>query len=168
MDQKQAKEYFLEMHTLYADAIFRFCVMKVSNREIAQDLTQEAFMRLWQTFRDGKHVENVRALLYTMTRNLITDWYRRKKSVSLDVLTEDGVEFAGDDHHDTLQSSEVREAIGWIHTLDARDQEVLLLRFVEGLQPREIAHALGEPVGRISVRINRATEKLRERIHHYE
>lgn len=166
MDHTQTKEYFLQVHTAHADAIFRFCMMKVSSREIAQDLTQEAFMKLWQSLRDGNRIDNVRAFLYTITRNQITDWYRKKKSVSLNVLEEDGIEFASNDHHGIIRQSEVREALELIRELDDRDQEVLLLRFVEGLQPADIARALHEPVGRISVRINRATKKLKDLSQH--
>jgi DNA-directed RNA polymerase specialized sigma24 family protein len=80
-------------------------VLKVSSREIAQDLTQEVFMRFWQTLRDGEKAYNERALLYTIARHLVIDWYRKKKESSLDALDEQGIEFRSNDHEDIEDES---------------------------------------------------------------
>ena len=49
--------------------------------------------------------------------------------------------------------------------MDTKDKEVLLLRHVEGLDPKEIGELLGETANAVSVRIHRATKKLEERLH---
>ena len=51
MDQIEANEYFLQTYDQYADAIFRFALVKVSDRARAEDITQEVFMRFWQALR---------------------------------------------------------------------------------------------------------------------
>lgn len=168
MDHQALKAHFTEIHTAHMDSIFRFCMAKVSTREIAQDITQEVFMRCWQSMRDGTRIENERAFLFTVARNLVTDWYRKKKSVSLDAIEESGVEFPTEDHRDIISSAETREALACIAALDDASREVLMLRFVEGLPPSDIAEILGEPVNRISVRINRAIKKAQEIINYHE
>jgi len=166
MDHKAIKAHFLDVHTANADGIFRFCLVKTSSPEIAQDLAQEVFMRFWQTLRERKDIENERAFLYTIARNLITDWYRKKKSSSLDVLQEEGIEFGSDDHRQMMNEAQMREALDVVKLLDDASREVLMMRFVEGLPPQEIAQVLGEPVNRISVRINRAIKKVQEILNH--
>src|SRR5690606_23115332 len=74
----------------YSDAIFRFCLVKTSSRELAEDLVQETFMRYWQSLSSGKEMRNTRSLLYTIANHLVIDWYRKKRSLSLDALGEDG------------------------------------------------------------------------------
>lgn len=156
----ELKEDFLRTYDAYGDDIYRFCAVKVSNSELAQDLTQEVFMRYWQAVRDGKDLKNERAYLYTLARNLVIDWYRKKKESSLDHLTEQGIDFGSDAHLAIEQGAQVNEILAVVNRLDDAAREVLVLRFVEGLTPREIAQITGESANAISVRINRAIKKV--------
>jgi RNA polymerase sigma-70 factor (ECF subfamily) len=165
MDQTELKADFLRAYDQYADDIYRFCVLKVTNRELAQDLTQEVFMRYWQTMRDGEKMKNGRAYLYTIARNLIIDWYRKKKESSLDALTELGLDFGDDAHAKIEQSAQVREVLEVIRQLDDDARDALLLRYVEGFTPKEIAAMSGESANAVSVRINRAIKKVQNLIH---
>jgi RNA polymerase sigma-70 factor (ECF subfamily) len=168
MDHEEMKEQFLAVYDQYGDAIFRFCQLKVSIRATAEDISQEVFMRYWQQLRLGKEIGNERALLYSIARNLIIDWYRKHKEQSLDVLTEAGFEFAGADHIATVTASEVREVIGVISALDEPTREALTLRFVEGLSPKDIAEITGESANAISVRLNRGIKKVQDHLHIHE
>lgn len=165
MDQDETKEQFLAVYDQYADDIFRFCTLKVSKRPVAEDITQEVFMRFWQQLRQGNEIENERAFLYTVARNLVTDWYRRKKEQSLDAMTEGGFEFASDDHRSIEERAQVREALEVVSGLDELSREALTLRFVDGLSPKDIADINGETANAVSVRINRALKKVQERLH---
>jgi RNA polymerase sigma-70 factor (ECF subfamily) len=122
-------------------------------------------MRYWQTLRKGEKLKNERAYLYTLARNLIIDWYRKKKESSLDALTESGVDFTGDGLHSVTDKAEVAEVLAMIQALDDESREVLLLRYVEGFSPKEIADQLREPPNTVSVRIHRALKKVQELMH---
>lgn len=165
MDQEETKAYFLQIYDTYVDDIYRFCYLKVSNRELAQDLSQEVFTRFWQALREGTVMRSERALLYTVARNLVIDWYRKKKESSLDVLTEQGLEFGGDGAEDVMREAEMAEALRMIGQLDEASREVLTLRFVDGLSPKEIALLSGESANAVSVRLNRAMKKMRTLMH---
>ena len=156
---------FLSAYDAYNDAIFRFCLLKVSNREIAQDIAQEVFMRYWQTLRKGEKLKNERAYLYTVARHLVIDWYRKKKETSLDAIMETGVDFAGQEQSSITDHVEATEVLAVIQQLEEGDREVLLLRYVEGFTPKEIAAQLGESANVVSVRIHRALKKVQELIH---
>lgn len=168
MDQAEAQDYFLTVYDTYADAIFRFVLLKVSDRERAEDISQEVFTRFWEALRKGTVMQNDRALLYTIARNLVIDWYRKKKEASLDALTEDGFEARGTDEVPILEHAQMQEALAAINTLDDLSREALLLRFVEGLPPSEIAALGGESANAVSVRINRALAKVRDYLHVHE
>lgn len=165
MDQEESKTYFLETYDAYGSDIFRFCLLKVSSREVAEDIAQEVFMRFWQAIREGTEFRNARALLYTIARNLVIDWYRKKKESSLDVLSEQGIDFANDDMKRITEHAEHQEVLRAIETLDGPSKEAIILRFVDGLSPRDIAELSGETANAVSVRINRAIKKVQERIH---
>ncbi len=136
MDDTSMKNDYLKIFDKYVDAIFRFCLIKTSHTEVAEDITQEVFMQLWQALRSGNKMTNTKAFLYTIARNRVIDWYRKRKNVSLDTLQD-----AGFDVKDTsLQSSpkiaaEYTELLSIIMEMKETDREVLVLRYVEGLEP---------------------------------
>lgn len=165
MDQDETKAYFLQIYDTYADDIYRFCYLRVSNRELAQDLSQEVFTRFWQALREGTVMRSERALLYTMARNLVIDWYRKKKESSLDALTDEGIEFMGDGAKDVTIGAEMDEALRAVRELDDPSREALLMRYVEGLSPKDIAELTGESANAVSVRLNRAIKKVRTLLH---
>lgn len=163
MNQEQAAQEFMAVFSEYGDAIFRFCVYKVSNKERAEDMTQEVFMRYWQYVREGKEMTNVRSLLYTIAHNLAKDWYKKKKSESLDVHVEAGHEPI-DVSAQPERDAEYQEVLSAIKSLDAVDADVLWLRHVEGLEPQAIAVTLGVSANVVSVRLNRAMKRLQQKI----
>lgn len=160
MDQETAQHAFLETFDAYGDAIFRFCMVKTSNAELSEDLTQETFMRYWQSLRDGKEMTNVRSFLYTIANNLVIDWYRKKKSDSLDAKLEGGFQVADAAGASPEREAIYAEALARMRELEPGDAEVLTLRFVDGFEPRDIAEILGESANTISVRLNRAMKRL--------
>lgn len=136
--------------------------MKTSSREVAQDITQDVFIRTWEKVKGGLLIENVKAYLFRVARNLVIDYYRKSKSESLDRMMEDGFDIKDSSHEDMFFEEEVRRAMEEIAKLDPIYQEPLYLRITEGLGPNEIAEILGESVNTISVRINRGMGKIRE------
>jgi len=90
MNQNTQEKVFIKSFSEYGDAIFRFCIVKVSNIDLAEDMTQEVFTRYWQYLRNGKEMTNTRSFLYTIANNMAKDWYKKKKSDSLDEKMESG------------------------------------------------------------------------------
>lgn len=161
MNHETHKEQFLETYDSYADAIFRFCLMKVSRKEVAEDITQDTFMRFWQSVREGKDVDNVRAFLYTIARNLVIDWYRKKKEASLDEMAEAGLEFVGDGRDSVELPARFKEVMRAVESLEEDSREVVVLCYLEGLSPKDVAVMTGTTANVVSVRLNRALKKIR-------
>lgn len=91
------KDESLEMKLLtaydaHADAIFRHCYFKTGERELAQDMTQDVFLKAWSYMQRQDPILNMRAFLYRLADNLVIDWYRKRKSQSLDALMDGGFE----------------------------------------------------------------------------
>ncbi len=163
MPERDFETVFIEAFDAYSDAIFRFCVVKVSNVERAEDMTQEVFTRFWVYVKNGKDIANTRALLYTIANNLAKDWYKKKKSESLEMHLDNGFAPVSKDLSPEVLS-EYQEVLTAMSDMEERDREVLYLRFVEGFEPRDIAETLGETANAISVRLNRAVTKLKQKM----
>ena len=157
---------FKKIYDEHGDGIFRFCLVRVSNREQALDLTQETFLRLWNTLLEGKTIENNRAYLFTITRRLIIDWYRKKKSISLDHMIDDeNVPYDLPDEKSiniTEFGAEGRFLLEKINDLPPTYRDPVYLRYVEDLSPKEIGNILYISENAASVRINRGLEELRK------
>jgi RNA polymerase sigma factor (sigma-70 family) len=164
MNQETQEKIFVEQFSAYGDAIFRFCLVKVSNPELAEDMTQEVFTRYWQYLRDGKEMTNTRSLLYTIANNLAKDWYKKKKADSLDEKMESG-QVPKDKNANPEEVASYQEVLDTIADMEQKDKEVLLLKHVEGLEPKDIAAVLEETANTISVRLNRATKRLQQKLH---
>lgn len=148
----------------HSDAIFRYCCFKVSDREKAIDLTQDVFVKVWQYLLAGNEVENMKALLYKVARNLIIDEYRKKKFDSLDIMSDAGFEPVDSSALDTISIVEAGLLIERIKELPDAYSEVVFMRYVDDLSVKEIAQALGEQENNISVRIHRGLHKLKASI----
>jgi RNA polymerase sigma-70 factor (ECF subfamily) len=164
-------EQFGEAYERYSDELFRHTSLRLSDRERALEITQETFMKTWDYMQKGNEVRELRPFLYRTLHNMIIDEYRKTKSLSLEALarTDDG---EGDvealmpqDESNTLERAierfEGAKALKALTDLPDLYREVLVMRYVDGFSPKEIAETLGEKENAISVRIHRGLKKLK-------
>lgn len=157
------QEAFAQVYDRYVDALFRFIVFRVRTAELAQDLTSELFLRMWQLLTDSEAepVKNLRAYLYRTARNLIADHYRTaQRTLPLDEVAEVGesetsVQLSVE-HRLTLKEIE-QALIG----LRSDWQEVVILAYVEGMKPQEIALIIGKSSAATRVILHRAMQELK-------
>lgn len=165
------KQQFEEIYEREVNSLFRYCTLRVGVRSQAMDIVQDVFIELWQIYQKGEVVNNPRALLFTILRNRIIDWYRKKKALSLDSMMErhdDEQSFEPRDQKaedNIMISAESKRALEAINSLDESYREVLYLRLIEDLSPEEIGSILKINTNTVSVRITRGLEKLRKKLH---
>ncbi len=160
---------FLRSYESYSDAIFRFILFKIDNREKALDMMQETFMKTWVHISKEGKLDNTRAFLYKVAGNMVIDEYRRRglsgyKTESLENLSESGFEPSEDINNlerliDRLDGVKVMNTAS---TLPEIYSSVLFMKYSEDLSIGEIAKNSGVTENVISVRLNRALKKLRE------
>lgn len=125
----------------------------------AEDLTQETFLRAWRHQRQllaGEPAPQKAWLLRTL-RNLATDEWRRARLA----------EKVGRAHHvrDDPASWDLRlDVAEALRALDQTDREIVLLRYVEGMNSREIGKALEMPGGTVRRRLSEARALLARRL----
>ncbi len=166
MNPQKIEKQFLDAYDQYADAIYRYCFFRVRNsKAVAEDLVQETFTKSWQYLCEGNEVRNLRAFLYQTARNLIIDRQRRKETgnTSLDSLKEAGFDPKGHEAQTIELEVECGRLQEMMDQMDEHDRDLLVLRFVEGYGPKEIAEILGETPNAISVRIHRAKKMLKQK-----
>lgn len=103
------------------DKIYRYCYFKVHHREIAEDITQETFLRFFES-SGYKNTGQAMQYLYTIARNLCIDKFRKHQTFTLDDTIPDNYT-----EDKMLTQISVRTALS---NLDESDRELLLLRYV--------------------------------------
>lgn len=165
------EERFLKAFDEYNDALFRHAFLRISNREKAVDLVHDTFTKVWAYLRGGYEVDNFRPFLYKVLNNLIIDEYRRRKESSLDALLE--MEGVDEGSFSELSESTVeglaatidgKKAFDLLEEMPDQYKEVIILRFVDQLGPREISELIEESENVVSVRIHRGLKMLRQKI----
>jgi RNA polymerase sigma-70 factor (ECF subfamily) len=157
---------FREVYERESDAVFRFCLLRTSDRDLALDFTQDTFMRFWRVLTTDKEIKNHRTFIFTIARNIVIDWYRKKKALSLEAMLDgalgDGrTSFNVVAREDVEVEVDAEHFISMIRNLPEPYRNAVYLRCVEELKPREIAEILGESANVISVRISRGLSQLR-------
>ena len=155
----------------YQHRLFRYLIHLSGNRELAEDLFQETWIRVLERGHqyDGKH--EFSTWLYAVARNLTIDYLRKKSPVSLDGLME-SEEHAPLEPTDTrpmawevMQQHEQAERIGAaLARIPAEYRETVVLRFQEGLALEEIATVTGAPLGTVKSRLYRGLNLLMSRL----
>ncbi len=162
MDNGDINQQFLKAYEKLADGIFRYCYLRISDREKARDIMQETFIKTWKYLAEGHAINNLKAFLYRTASNLIIDEYRKNKTVSLDLMREkDGFDPVGDDAGDIIDLAEAQNAIRLINKLEPGYREIIIMRYINDLSVKDIAQILGESENNVSVKIHRGLEKLK-------
>lgn len=159
---KGLEQEFLKTYEREADAIYRYCYFRLYEKEKATDFMQEAFTKTWQYLSEGHEVKNIRAFVYKTANNLIIDFIRKKKEASLDAMEEGGFEPGIRMNEMSDNYLDAKSAVEKLRLIEKEYREVVYMRYIENLTPREIAEVLGESVNIISVRIHRGIKKLKK------
>jgi len=158
---------FAELFTRNVDAIYRFIVVRVRARHVAEDLTQETFVRaLGRINSFAWQGHDIGAWLVTIARNLIADHFKSAR-VRLEVSTgdlididreertgESGPESQVVDHQTNLQ------LLAAVKQLSVSQRECIVLRFLRGLSVAETAHIMGKNYNAIKALQYRAVRSL--------
>jgi RNA polymerase sigma-70 factor (ECF subfamily) len=156
----------------YQHRLLRYLLFLTGNREIAEDLFQETWMRVLTRGAQYNGSARFDTWLFTIARNLVIDFRRKRTMASLEEMCEnDGderpFEVASSDPNpfDRYQSSEnagrVAEAL---LTLDPLHREVLVLRFHEELSLDEISMVTRAPLSTVKSRLYRGLASLKPRM----
>ncbi|MDX1600786.1 MAG: sigma-70 family RNA polymerase sigma factor [Anaerolineales bacterium] len=145
------QDAFGKLYDLYVDRIFRFIAYRVGNDPTAEDLTSEVFMKAWDALDDYEPTgAPFGAWLFRIARNTVIDHHRTKKEqVELEKVAPILEDPQADPQGDVLGELELERLKAAMSQLTEAQQEVLTLKFIEGLSTRETAEVLGKKQGAI-------------------
>lgn len=165
--QRGEKEAFAKLYEHYLPQIYRFVYIKINNKAEAEDLTHEVFLNTWQNIK--RYVPRefpFSSWLYRIARNEVIDFYRtNKKNIRLELIEENSLGIPETESLNLDQALELENIKKLFQHLTQEQRDVLIMRFVEDLSPKEISGALNKSEGAIRIIQHRALNELKELIY---
>lgn len=146
------KDALATLCDIYYDKVFYYIFSVCKDRSLAEDLTNETFIRVVNKISSNK--TNFQSWLFTIARNVLNDFFRRKKH---EQNVEDGIVEKG-----LVDKESQHDLYDLLDKLPEDQKEVLQLRFISDLSIKMVASILGKSEGAVKQIQFRALNKLRE------
>jgi RNA polymerase sigma-70 factor (ECF subfamily) len=153
---------FGELYCLYLNPIYRYVFYQVKDKMTAEDITEEVFIKAWKAIESCQGKEHTfSSWLYRIAHNHMINTLRKMhKCTSIE-----GDNFI--DIKDSKQEVEIgleyRELLEFITCLPSNQKQVIILKFIEGLETREIGKIMGKKEGAIRILQMRALNTLKKK-----
>lgn len=155
---------FGKLYELYYVPVFRYVYIRLRDKDEAQDLVQTVFLKVYKSIEKYED-ENKEPLPYffTVARNSIIDYFRKKRSVSLNENVE--IESNQEDPEGFAQRREEEKVVNEaIKSLKGDQKEVILLKYISGFSNSQIAESLNKSEEAIRQIQHRAFKVLRNKL----
>ena len=137
------------------DKVYRYCYFRVKNQHLAEDITQETFLRFFES-SSYKDAGRPLAYLYTVARNLCIDEFRKIHTEELkEEIVQNGFEDA------VVEKENLQQAMA---TLSKEEQELILLRYVNEVSFADLSKMYGKSRFALYRELSKITSKLERRI----
>ncbi len=171
----QGREQALaELVRRYQNDIFRFCLHYVKRVDVAQEMAQQTFVRVYTARERFDSSRKFKPWVLCIARNLCLNEIKRKKAVSMETLEEyasaardengEVLRFSGEGPDEVMMADERRQLLEQaLDTLDEESREIVTLRFFERMAARDIANIIGSTEGAVRTKLHRVLAGLRKK-----
>lgn len=153
-----------EVYSSTWETLYKFIYFKVQNREEAEDITQETYVKALSYIKSSNlKVDKYIAFLKTVSLNVLRDKWRKKKrqGLSVDIENINPIEISLDDTTETFANQELIKSA--LKVLKEEYRTVIELRIIKGYSLSETAKIMGKTEGNTSLLQHRALKNLSER-----
>jgi len=165
---------YADIVNLYQHKLYQICYRMLGNKQEAEDIAQEAFVRAYINLHSYDQKRKFSTWIYRIATNLCIDRIRKKKPdyyLDAEVAGTDGLDMysqiAADEKlpEDVVAQMELQERIQYeISRLPDKYRSVIVLKYIEELSLQEISEILDMPLGTVKTRIHRGREALRKQL----
>lgn len=164
MTQRDATQMRVDLNVAYHDynkMLNAHAFLKVQSHELGEDLVQKTFVKMWLYLVKQGKVDQMKAFLFHILKNLIIDEYRKPKTLSLDALREKGYEPSVNDTKKLINIIDGKAALLLIQKLPLKYQVLMDMRYGKDLSIKEIAADKQERANTVTVKLQRGLQKLK-------
>jgi len=156
-------EAFGNLYGIYLDRIYRYVYYHVKDQMMAEDITEDVFVKAWKAIRSCKGRERTfSSWIYRIAHNHIINTVRnRNKSISMGMETLTAVSDLRQEIDDTTESYELSEILD---ELPENQKQVIILKFIDGMNNSEVAKIMNKSEVAVRLLQMRGLSSLRQRI----
>lgn len=157
----QSFQPFQTLVQRYESQVYQFCVRYLRNKELAEDITQESFLKAYNHLCKLDKPNNFKAWLIRIAANKCTDHYRkykRRAEIEVQVKKELKIHVVSSDDRDS--DDRIEKLKKAIDQLKNNDKEIIILHYFSELSVKEIAYDLSISESAVKMRLSRSREKL--------
>jgi RNA polymerase sigma-70 factor (ECF subfamily) len=158
------REAFSALVDIYNGPVFRLAFRMTGSAQDADDLTQECFLRAFQSLRRFRTGERFFPWLYTVSLNVIRNHLRKANALlekTAGSVTPEAADPRDDPAEAAIGQERGRRLQGYLLRLPVPVREVLVLRFYEELSFEDIAAVTGDSLSNAKMKVYRGLEKIR-------
>jgi len=145
----------------YEAQVFTFCLRMVKQREIAEELAQDSFLKALKNIHKLKDLDKFQPWLMRLTYNITIDYIRKKKMDFDTIDIAENVSSSDDPHLDLVNKDRRQKIVEIIGKFQTEDRSVLTLYYLEDQSVKQIEAITGLSQSNIKVKLFRARETLR-------
>jgi RNA polymerase sigma factor (sigma-70 family) len=160
--RKRDEAAFAELIRRFERIALAIAFSVIGDASAAGDVTQEAFIRVWQRLNELTEPDRFGAWLARIVRNLATDQVRRRPLKTLAIVESD--RHVADPNRDVDRSETRRGIYAALMQLDELSRSIVVLRYYQGMASKEIAEVLEMSPASVDMRLSRARTELREKL----
>ncbi len=151
---------FTQIFYYYTQRIYHFILGKTKSHEIAEEIVQEVFIKLWQKREELEHVENYESYIFTMATNKVYDHLRKMASeVKIRKHTWETINNISNITEETIDFHDSQDLINKaVDQLSPQRKKIYILSKEQGMSRAEIAQEMNLSLSTVS---NHLTEALR-------
>lgn len=159
--QRKDRDAFGEIYNLFLKRIYRFVYFSVRDQKLAEDITQDTFLRAWRSLASFSLSRgSFQAFLFAIARNLVIDWYRKKKEISLEAIADPSYQEHVDEK--IIQDEQKQQLNRALVKLKFLERQIVTLRYFEELSFFEIGKVVHLSEGAVRVRLHRILKQLKK------
>ena len=157
-----SKSAFAELMGRYECRLINFLNRYTGNRETAENLTQETFLRIYRNRQDYEPSAKFKTFIYRIATNLAIDEFRKKARRKEELMEDFSKKESSNPNPQDMaisgdRAEKVRESL---MKLDEKHRVVIVMKWFDGMKYEQIAKILGLSVGTVKSRVHYALKKL--------
>ncbi len=163
------EDTFQRLYDKYHHDLFQFLFYMVKNREQAEDLVQEVYIRVLKSYNRFEGRSSEKTWLISIARHVAIDWFRKQKTVRQRILER----FEWDKHQIedekqplpeeiAIQNEQVQHLFRSLNTCSMDQRTVVVLRYIQEMSITETAEILGWTVSKVKTTQHRAIKQLQK------
>lgn len=166
------KEVFQKLYQNYHQDIFQFIFYMVKDRDLAEDLVQEVYVKVLRSYNSFKGESSEKTWLFSVAKHVTFDYFRRqkrkRKRINETIDFHEKGQFIPDNaklpEEIALENDEIRKMYYCLSQCSYDQQAVLILRFIQSLSIKETANVLNWSISKVKTTQHRAMKTLKQQM----